>query len=169
MLTPNLVYVFMTPSCLIKVCVMSDDVLIPRLGHNNLFNSCVWETEHFFSLFRTFRTVLPQMRHWRWLHSFSHTHARSHNNTASSSSLHKMWTMNIVESVVGCFVGLWCLFVIRCETVMVSGVYRKWVYCLVCRDIQHSYIIFAYTCCCSIILIYILGTHHFIHLPCALQ
>ena len=134
---------------------MSDDVLIPRLGHNNLFNSCVWETEHFFSLFRTFRTVLPRKRHWRWLHSFSHTHARSHNNTASSSSLHKMWTMNIVESVVGCFVGLWCLFVIRCETVMVSGVYRKWVYCLVCRDIQHSYIIFAYTCCCSILLIYI--------------
>ena len=43
--------------------------------------------------------------------------------------------MNIVESVVGYFVGLWCLFVTRCETVMVSGVYRKLVYCLVCRDI----------------------------------
>src|SRR4029434_9452087 len=37
--------------------------------------------------------------------------------------------MNIVGSVVGCFVGLWCLCVTRCEIVMVSGVYRKLVYC----------------------------------------
>ena len=80
-----------------------------------------------------------------------------------------MCTLNIVESVVGCFVGLWCLFVTRCEIVMVSGVYRELGYCLVCRDIQHAYILFAYTCCCSIILIYILGTHHLIHLPFAVQ
>ena len=49
---------------------------------------------------------------------------------------------------------------------MVSGVYRELGYCLVCRDIQHAYILFAYTCCCSIILIYILGTHILIHLHC---
>ena len=96
----------------------------------------------------------------------SHTHARSHNYPTSSCRSHNMWTLNIVERVVGCFVGLWCLFVSRCEIVMVSGVYRELVYCLVCRDIQHSYIIFAYTCCCSIILIYILGTHILIHLHC---
>ena len=56
--------------------------------------------------------------------SLTHTHARIHNYTASSWRLHNMCTLNIVESVVGCFVGLWCLFVTRCETVMVSGVYR---------------------------------------------
>ena len=85
----------------------------------------------------------------------THTHARSHNYTASSGRLHNMCPLHIVESVVGCFVGLWCLFVTRCEIVMVSGVYRELGYCLVCRDIQHAYILFAYTCCCSIILIYI--------------
>src|SRR4029434_9194331 len=93
----------------------------------------------------------------RCLHSFSHTHthARSHNYTASSWRLHNMCTLNIVESVVGCFVGLWCLFATRCEGVLVSGVYRE--FCVLFglpRYISFIHNICINLCCCLIILIY---------------
>ena len=66
--------------------------------------------------------------------------------------------MNVVESVVGCFVGLWCLFATRCEGVLVSGVYREF-WCIVWSAtiycIYHSYnIIFSYTSAVANILIY---------------
>src|SRR4029434_5284375 len=63
--------------------------------------------------------------------------------------------MNIVESVVGCFVGLWCLFATRCEGVLVSGVYRE--FCVLFglpRYISFIHNICINLCCCLIILIY---------------
>src|SRR4029434_37389 len=73
--------------------------------------------------------------------------------------------MNIVESVVGCFVGLCCLFASRCEGVLCRVVTARLVYLLFFRDIYQSYIIFSYTSTVAKLYCFILGTHFLIHLP----
>src|SRR4029434_4621293 len=63
--------------------------------------------------------------------------------------------MNIIESVVGCFVGLWCLFATRCEGVLVSGVYREFVVLFgLPRYISFIHNICINLCCCLMILFY---------------
>ena len=109
---------------------------------------------------------LPRMRNKRSHTPFilTHTHAATITERLPGDHIKcDQWTL--LKVLLGV---LWV-----CGACLLHGVKVYWcqvftaslVYCLICRDIHHSYIIFAYTSTVAKLYCFILGTHFLIHLP----
>ena len=137
--------------------------------NTNTHTHTLWEAEHFPShcvehsglFYRECDIDIDS------IHSHTHPHARSHNNTASSWRSQYRWSMNIVGSVVGWFVVFVCYTMWDCNGV--GCLPRIGVLFGLPRYTSCIHNIFIHLLLLNYTDIYILRTHHLIHLPCALQ